>query len=87
MMLEEGTVNFTTEEISLKLDELGSSISFNSSDNTSTIFVSSLVENIDETLKILEEKLFRPGLELTILKELKKLLENQKMMIRNLATT
>ena len=27
MMLEEGTVNFTTEEISLKLDELGSSIS------------------------------------------------------------
>ena len=78
MMLEEGTKNFTTEEISLKLDELGSSISFNSSDNTSTIFVSSLVENIDETLKILEEKLFRPGFRTDDFKRVKKAFRESK---------
>ena len=78
MMLEEGTVNFTTEEISLKLDELGSSISFNSSDNTSTIFVSSLVENIDETLKILEEKLYRPGFRIDDFKRVKKAFRESK---------
>lgn len=61
MMLGEGTANFTTEEISSKLDDLGSSISFSSSSRSSSIFVSSLVENVDATLEILEEKLFRPG--------------------------
>ena len=78
MMLEEGTQNYTTEEISLKLDELGSSISFNSSDNTSTIFVSSLVENIDETLIILEEKLYRPGFRIDDFKRVKKAFRESK---------
>ena len=78
MMLEEGTENFTTEEISLKLDELGSVISFNSSDNTSTIFVSSLVENIDKTLNILEEKLFRPGFRADDFKRVKKAFRESK---------
>lgn len=72
MMLGEGTQNFTTEEISLKLDELGSSISFNSGSRSSSIFVSSLVTNIEPTLDILEEKLFRPGFRADDFKRVKK---------------
>ena len=71
-MLEEGTKNFTTEEISLKLDELGSSISFNSGSRSTSIFVSCLVDNIDATLEILEEKLFRPGFRTDDFKRVKK---------------
>lgn len=72
MMLQEGTQNFTTEEISLKLDELGSSISFNSGSRSSSIFVSCLVDNIDATLEVLEEKLFRPGFRSDDFKRVKK---------------
>lgn len=72
IMLEEGTKNFTTEEISLKLDELGSSISFNSGSRSTSIFVSCLVDNIDATLEILEEKLFRPGFRTDDFKRVKK---------------
>ena len=60
MLLNESTENFTTEEMSAKLDNLGSSISFNSGDRTSSIFISSLVGKIDETISLLEEKLFNP---------------------------
>ena len=61
MLLNESTENFTTEEMSAKLDNLGSSISFSSGSRTSSIFVSSLVGNIDETISLLEEKLFNPA--------------------------
>jgi zinc protease len=71
-MLNEGTENFTTEEISSKLDDLGSSIGFSSSSRSSSIFVSSLVSNIDATLEILEEKLFRPGFRADDFKRVKK---------------
>jgi len=60
-MLNEGTKNFTTEQISAKLDELGSTISFDAGTETSTISITSLTKNIDATLKILEEKLLSPG--------------------------
>ena len=39
MILNESTENFTTEEMSAKLDNIGSSISFSSGSRTSTIFV------------------------------------------------
>lgn len=60
-MLNEGTKNFTTEEISSKLDVLGSSISFDAGKSTTTIRVNTLKKNLDATLKILEEKLLSPG--------------------------
>jgi len=59
--LNEGTKNYTTEQISAKLDELGSTISFEAGTETSTITISSLTKNIDATLRILEEKLLNPG--------------------------
>ena len=72
MMLEEGTKNYSTEEISLQLDEIGSTISFNGSDRQSTIYISSLVENIDKTLQVLDEKLFNPGFRKDDFKRVKK---------------
>ena len=90
MMLNESTKNYTTEEMSSKLDELGSSISFNSSDRTSSIFVSSLVSNIDETIKLLEEKLFNPAFSEEDFKrnkkQLKESINNDKKSARNMSS-
>ena len=61
LLMNEGTKNFTTEAISKELDKIGSSILFSSSRNSINILVSSLSENIDRTLEILQEKLFNPG--------------------------
>lgn len=60
-MMNEGTKNFTTEQISAELDKLGSSISFNASKMQTSINISCLKKNLDATLKILEEKLLNPG--------------------------
>ncbi len=60
-MLNEGTKNFTTEEISAQLEKLGSSISFGAGKSSTGIQVNCLKKNLDATLKILEEKLLNPG--------------------------
>ena len=60
-LMNEGTKNFSTEDISKELDKIGSSISFISRRTSNMIFVSSLNANIDKTLEILQEKLFKPG--------------------------
>lgn len=60
-LLNEGTKNYTTEQISAELEKLGSSIQFSASKTTSTIRISTLKKNLDATLKILEEKLLNPG--------------------------
>lgn len=60
-MLNEGTKNFTTEQISAELEKLGSSIYFTSSKSATTIRVSCLKKNFDATMKVLEEKLLNPG--------------------------
>ena len=60
-MLNEGTKDHTTEQISADLDKLGSSITFQATTMGTTIRVSTLKKNMDATLKILEEKLLSPG--------------------------
>jgi zinc protease len=60
-LLNEGTKNFSTEEISAQLEVLGSSISFDANRAATVIRVHSLKKNLDATLKILEEKLLSPG--------------------------
>ncbi|MGC6470856.1 MAG: M16 family metallopeptidase [Flavobacteriales bacterium] len=90
MLLNEGTKNYSTEEISSKLDGLGSSISFSSSERTSSIFVSSLVSNVDETIEILREKLFNPAFSEEDFernkKQLKESINNNKKSARNMAS-
>ncbi|MES2763010.1 MAG: pitrilysin family protein [Bacteroidota bacterium] len=60
-LLNEGTKNYTTEQISAELEKLGSSIGFGANKTATTIQINSLKKNLDATLKILEEKLLNPG--------------------------
>jgi len=60
-MMNQSTENYTNEEISGKLKELGSRIRFSGGSLSTTVYVESLTENIGETIKLLEEKLLRPG--------------------------
>lgn len=60
-VLNEGTKNFTTEQISAELEKLGSSIVFEAGRTANVIRVSCLKKNLDATLKLLEEKLLNPG--------------------------
>lgn len=60
-MMNEDTENFSAEEISDQLDRLGSSIRVFSLKDEIIVSVASLKKNLEETLKILEEKLLRPA--------------------------
>ncbi len=60
-LLNESTEHYTTEKISAELDKMGSSISFSSDRLSTSIRVNCLKQNLDATLKLLEEKLFYPG--------------------------
>ena len=60
-MLNESTTESTNEELSNRLEKLGSSVSFSSSDNYSTIYLKSLTSNLDKTLAIATERLFKPA--------------------------
>lgn len=59
-LMNEATQNFTSEQLSQKLDKLGSDISIRASTEEINISVESLVKNLDSTLALLEEKLLRP---------------------------
>ncbi|MBU1437328.1 MAG: insulinase family protein, partial [Gammaproteobacteria bacterium] len=60
-LMNESTKNYSTEQMSLALEKLGSSISFRAEDEYISVFVSSLTKNLPETLALLEEKLLNPA--------------------------
>ena len=60
-MLNESTQKRSSEQLSQALEMLGSTVDFSASEYQSTIKVSALTEHLDETLAILEEKLFEPA--------------------------
>ncbi len=59
-MMDEATTQSTNEELSNRLQKLGSSVSFSAGDNYTTLNIRSLTKNLDETLVIAAEKLFFP---------------------------
>ncbi len=59
-MLDEATLDSSVEDLSNRLDKLGSSVSFNSGDSFTTMRVRTLTRNLDETLAIAMEKLLKP---------------------------
>ncbi|MFY0643318.1 MAG: insulinase family protein [Bacteroidia bacterium] len=71
-MMGEGTVNYTTEEFSRELDKIGSSIRFNSGVSSTTVFISSLRENVDQTLALFQEAMFKPRFDPADFKRIKK---------------
>lgn len=59
-LMNEDTENYTAEEFSSELDKLGSSISVGSGSEETVVYVQSLTKNLDRTLKLLEERMFKP---------------------------
>ncbi len=59
-MLNESTTESSNEEISNRLRKLGASVRFGAGDEESSMMVRSLSENLDETLAIAAEMLFKP---------------------------
>jgi zinc protease len=59
-MLNEDTENYTSEEFSSELDKLGSSIRVGGGAEDTYIVVNSLKKNLDKTLALMEERMFRP---------------------------
>lgn len=59
-ILQESTQHYSAEQMEDALAKLGSSISISSGANEITITISSLTKNLDATLKLAEEILFRP---------------------------
>ena len=57
-MMNEGTAQFSAEAFENELDKLGSRISVGSGNDSFSITVQSLLRNLDETLVLLEERLF-----------------------------
>ncbi len=76
-VMNEGTQNYTTEQISAELEKLGSSITFNGRKENTTIVVECLKKNLDATLKLLEEKLLRPRFDAEDFKRVKKQYKEQ----------
>jgi len=60
-LMNESTKNYSTEQMSLELEKLGSTISFGAESEYLTVFVSSLTKNLPATLALLEEKLLNPA--------------------------
>ncbi|MBI3500328.1 MAG: insulinase family protein [Bacteroidetes bacterium] len=59
-LMDESTQQHTAEQIDDMLSLIGSEVSFSADDEEITFNISSLVKNLDATLKIAEEKLFQP---------------------------
>ncbi len=56
-----GSTESTAEELSNRLDKLGSSVSFGGGETYTTLFIRSLTKNLDETVEIAFEKLRKPS--------------------------
>lgn len=87
-LLNEATLNSTTEELSNRLDKLGSSVSINSGSSYTTMSIRTLTKNLDETLAIAKEKLFQPKFDPADFERNKSnLIQNIKAAKRNASAT
>ncbi|MCB4437401.1 insulinase family protein [Alteromonas sp. McT4-15] len=61
LLMNETTKNYTNEALASELAKLGSSIRFSAAGRYSQVYVSTLTKNLDQTLALLQEKLFNPA--------------------------
>lgn len=71
-MINESTENYTSEEIQEELRKIGSSISVSAGDNSTNVSIRTLKKNIDRTMELAEEILFRPAFKTEDFERLKK---------------
>ena len=62
MLVRQGTQRLSGEQLSEELQRLGSSIAFNTGNYNTLITISSLAENLPQTLKLVEELINTPAL-------------------------
>ena len=60
-MMNESTLKNSSEDISVELQKLGSTVTFSSDGDVTTLYIETLTANFSKTLKIVEEKLFSPA--------------------------
>lgn len=60
-LMNEATENYTSEEIQEEMDKIGSRISVNGGQTSTTVYISTLVKHLDRTLELAEEILMRPA--------------------------
>ncbi|PHR60232.1 MAG: peptidase M16 [Robiginitomaculum sp.] len=60
-MMNQATKNTSAEDLSTKLQLLGSGVGIGAGTNSTSLSISSLSENLDATLEIAREKLMEPG--------------------------
>ncbi|MEM9259327.1 MAG: insulinase family protein, partial [Bacteroidota bacterium] len=86
-MLNESTENFTAEQIQEELRKLGSRINISSGRSSTTMNISSLAKNLDKTLEIAEEILYRPAMaQADFDRLLQQQMEGVKSAVKNPAT-
>ena len=71
-MMNESTINKTSEEVSVELQKLGSKITFSAEDDVTILYIESLVKNLSSTLEIAKEKLLFPAFSEDDFKRVKK---------------
>ncbi|MDN5288123.1 MAG: insulinase family protein [Mucilaginibacter sp.] len=71
-MLNDETQHFTAEQMNAELEKLGSSIQVGTGAEEIVFSVSSLTKNLDQTLKLLQERLFHPKFTEEALERIKK---------------
>ncbi len=60
-LLQEGTTKHSLEELEAQLNKLGSEVSVDANNYTTSVIVSSLEKNFAQTLEIMQEVLFHPA--------------------------
>jgi len=71
-MMNESTLNQSSESISVELQKLGSTINFSSSSDVTTMYIECLNENLQKTIDLAKEKLLSPGFNEEDFKRIKK---------------
>lgn len=70
-MMNESTENYTAEEIQEEFRKIGSSVTVYASQNSTDINIRTLKKNLDRTLELVEEIMFRPAFDSTDFARLK----------------
>ncbi|MDP2559910.1 pitrilysin family protein [Psychrobium sp. 1_MG-2023] len=60
-LMNESTLDTSSEDMAKALQKLGSSISFSAGNSYTNVFVNTLTKNVDPTIALLNEKLFKPA--------------------------
>ena len=71
-MMNESTLKKSSEDISVELQKLGSTVTFSSEDDMTVLFIECLSENYSKTLDLVKEKLLSPAFNDEDFKRIKK---------------